>query len=436
MESTSERALIISSDGHAMPKMRDYRPYLAAHLRESFDEFCDFYEEFGRPPMDPAHLRGRLDPDVVDQWERDLWNTGRLEGCGDPVKRLREMEREGIAAEVLFPDFGMPFEAFGPPSQTMRQGTSGLKFTGWPTRTREQIDEGNKAHNRWLVDYVATAPERFCAMAVTTFNDVDAAIKELRWARENGLRGVLLPTFSTEVPLFHPEHEPIWSALEELEMPVNSHVAISSTQPRAGFQNIPDPRVAVPLSSKDMMAKCHDVLGHFIWSGILERHPNLRVAFTEQGSGWVINALQGMDYTWGGSYLRQDSHGVVPRKPSEYWERQCFLGSSLFSQAEMEARHQIGLDQMLLGMDYPHHEGTFAMGGTTEYLRATLGAAGVPADEAKLMLSGNAVARWGFHEAVLRPLADRIGPPVDLILTPPTEDLFPRGDVHKPLVIG
>jgi len=435
MDATGERALIISSDGHAMPKMRDYRPYLASHLQQPFDEFCDFYEEFGRPPMHPAHLRGRLDPEVVDQWERDLWDTGRLEGCGNPVKRLEEMEREGIVAEVLFPDFGMPFEAFGPPSQTMRQGSK-EKFTGWPVRTPEQINEGNKAHNRWLVDYVSTAPDRFCAMAVVTFDDVDAAMAEIRWARERGLKGVLLPTFSTAVPLFHERHEPIWSLLEELDMPINSHVAISSTQPRAGFQGIPDPRVAVPLSSKDMMAKCHDVLVHFIWSGILERHPNLKVVFTEQGSGWVITMLQGLDYSWGGSYLRSDSHTVVPLPPSEYWRRQCWLGSSLFSLAEMEARYEIGLDQMLLGMDYPHHEGTFAMAGTTEYIRATVGAAGVPVDEAKQLLGGNAVARWGFDEAKLRPLADSVGPSLDHLLTPPEEDLFPRGDVHKPLVVG
>ena len=100
MDATGERALIISSDGHAMPRMRDYRPYLTSRLQESFDEFCDFYEEFGRPPMDPAHLRGRLDPDVVDQWERDLWDTGRLDGCSDPVKRLQS------GAEVDHPIHG------------------------------------------------------------------------------------------------------------------------------------------------------------------------------------------------------------------------------------------------------------------------------------------------------------------------------------------
>jgi hypothetical protein len=89
---------------------------------------------------------------------------------------------------------------------------------------------------------------------------------------------------------------------------------------------------------------------------------------------------------------------------------------------------------MLLGMDYPHHEGTFAAGGTTEYLRATLGAAGVPPGEAKRLLAENAIERWGFDGDRLRELADRVGPGLELLLTPPETDLFPRGDVHKPLV--
>ena len=430
----AEKALIISSDGHAMPKMRQYRPYLPERLHARFDEFCDFYDLYGAPPMDPVHLRGRLDPDVVDQWVRDLYEPGRLEGCSDPVRRLAEMEREGIAAEILFPDFGMPFEAFGPPSQRMRQGSARNEVPRWPARSKEEIDVGNRAHNRWLVDYVSTAPERFCAMAVVSFDDVDAALAEIRWARDAGLKGVMLPTFSPEYPIFHERYEPIWSLLEELAMPLNCHVAISSTLPRTNYSGIPDPVLAVPLCSREMVFRCHEVLYHMIWSGILERHPGLGIAFTEQGSGWVIAALESMDYSYHGSYMRRDVHKLVTRPPSEYFTDHCWLGSSLFSKAEIEARHQIGLSAMLLGMDYPHHEGTFAAGGTTEYLRATLGAAAVPPDEAKQLLAGNAIARWGFDEQKLRPLADRIGPSLDHLLTPPETDLFPRGDVHKPLV--
>ena len=429
MDGSGRRALIVSSDGHAMPPMRDYREYMPAAMREEFDRFCVYNDEHGAAPMDPVHLRNRLDPDVVDEWERDMCEPGRLEGCGDPVKRLAEMEGEGIAAEVLFPDFGLPFQA-KPPTPTRRYDAG----PAWPARTPEQVAEGNRAHNRWLVDFCATAPERFAGMALLDFEDVEAALVEIQWAHDNGLKGVVIPMFSAEHPLFHERYEPIWSLLEDLEMPLNSHIALSATMPMVMYSGIPVPVLAQPLHTAEMMMRCHEVLSHLIWGGVLERHPKLRAAFTEQGSSWIIGFLAQADYTWEASFMRRDVLDVVRRRPSDYFRDQCWLGSSLFSLAEIEARHEIGLEQMCLGMDYPHHEGTFA-GGTVNYLQATLGAAGVPAHEAELLLAGNAIAKWGFDEPLLRLVADRIGPELDLLLTPPTEDLFPRGDVHKPLEV-
>jgi predicted TIM-barrel fold metal-dependent hydrolase len=171
-----------------------------------------------------------------------------------------------------------------------------------------------------------------------------------------------------------------------------------------------------------------------IWGGVFERHPNLELVMTEQGSGWIVGALENMDYSYEGSYLRRDVREVVCLKPSEYYRRQCHLGSSLFSKAEAEARHAIGVDKMMIGADYPHHEGTWGAGpGTLEWLRATVGAVGVPAVEARMMLGQNALELWNFDRVAVRARADLIGPKLQEVLTPPTQEWFPLGDVHKPL---
>jgi predicted TIM-barrel fold metal-dependent hydrolase len=426
MEQTVERVLIVSSDGHAMPqRVRDYREYLPSAFHERFDAYCAFAEAEGfKPPSDPGHLCNRLDAEWVEQWRRDLYEPGRLVGLWDPRRRLAELERDGISGEVLFHDFGLPFE--GPPPSRAYQGST------WPVPTYAESTEGRRAHNRWLADFVSVAPERFCPMASVLFDDVDAAVADIRWAHAAGMRGVTLPTFTSEHPLYHPRYELIWSLLEELDMPANSHVAISSTVTPLAFPS-PHPGTTIPLHGGEMRFRCNEILSHLVWGGVLERHPKLRVAFTEQGSAWIVGALESMDFTYDGSYLRRDVHQYLPMRPSEYFRRQCWLGSSIFSQAEVEARHAIGLEAMLLGMDFPHHEGTFAAGGTVEYLRATVGAAGVPADEARRLLGGNHIDRWGFDAGALREVADRVGPELDLLLTPPDEDLFPRGDVHKPM---
>ncbi|MGH8998801.1 MAG: amidohydrolase family protein [Acidimicrobiia bacterium] len=425
--SAGGQALVISSDGHAVARMADYRSYIPAKHHTEFDAFCEVHQREGARTIDPKSLLQRIDPEQVDQWIQTVIEPGRLAGQSDPELRLKELDHEGIAAEVLFPDFGLPYELH-PPLLAAILGYS---------RTPTQVEIANQAHNRWLADFCATAPERFAGMAVVSLVDVDATVEAIRWAREAGLRGVVLPAVDESVPFFHTRYEPIWSVLEELEMPVNSHTAISSiTQHMATgtLKAVPHPACALPIMTAQAFFFTQQILTHLIWGGVLERHRNLQVALTEQGSGWVIGALKGMDYSWENSYLRRDVREVVPRKPSEYFARQVHMGSSLFSLAEAQARHEIGVDKICIGMDYPHHEGMWGAGpGTVHWLRATLGAAGVPADEARRMLGENAARLWGLDMEALRPVADRIGPSLEEVLTPPTEAHFPRGDVNKPL---
>jgi predicted TIM-barrel fold metal-dependent hydrolase len=417
---------LISTDGHATARMDDYKPYMDPAFREEFDAFCDVYRELGTRNFDPPSMRFRLDPEVVDRWIGEVIEPGRLDGNWNPERRLAELESEGVAAEVLIPDFGLPFELYNPALAVAK---------GYPRRDQAHVDVGNWAYNRWLVDFCQTAPERFAGMASISFADVDAAIAELRWVKDAGLAGVMIPMFDESAPLYGAEFDPIWSTIEELGLVANSHIAIGSTSTRAWEAPVPAPPNAacgIILQRGAAEFYAHQILDHLIWGGLLERHPALQVVFTELGSGWIPSKLMAMDYSYDGSYLRRDIRDVIKRPPSEYFQRQCYIGSSLLSYAEVANRHYIGVDKMMVGVDYPHHEGTWN-GGNINYLRATFGEAHVPEDEARRMLGETAATVFGFDLDKLAPTADRIGlQPAD-ILTPPTEDLFPRGDVHKPL---
>jgi predicted TIM-barrel fold metal-dependent hydrolase len=426
-DNAAGRALIVSSDGHATARMRDYRPYIDPGMRAEFDEFCTAFDEVGMTTVNPKSLANRIDPELVQLWVDDVLEAGRTEGQHDPAKRLGELEREGIAGEVLFPDFGLPWELH-PPLVAAIVGYA---------RTPAQVEAANRAYNRWLADFCSTAPERFAGMAVLSFADPAATVAEIRAASANGLKGIVLPAMNENTPLFDKRFEPVWSVLEELQMPVCSHTAISSITDHLApgtLQAVPHPACALPIMTAQAYFFTQQILTHMIWGGVLERHPGLHLVLTEQGTGWVVSALRGMDYSWERSYLRRDVREVVKHTPSFYYQRQVHMGSSLFSRAEAEAREAIGVGKILIGADYPHHEGTWGAGpGTTDYLRATLGAAGVPPADARRMLGGNAIEVFGFDRAELRKVADEIGTELELILTPPTEDLFPRGDVHKPL---
>jgi predicted TIM-barrel fold metal-dependent hydrolase len=417
--------MVISSDGHATAQMEDYRGYLDPEFRDEFDEFVVEYKEKGSRNFDPPALRQRLDPDLVATWKQNMVDQGRLEGSSDALARLKELDREQIAAEVLFPDFGLPFELYSP-------GLAASK--GFPPPDQAHVRAAKRAHNRWIADFCCVAPERFAGMAVVDWTDVEDAVDEIDRAKNAGLRGIVLPFFDPAVPLYHPRYDRIWSTLEDLEMVVNSHQALSGTSDVPAYTNgVRHPASAIRLSAGWLLFIVHDLLPQIIWGGVLERYPKLKFVVTESGSSWVVSVLADMDFAYEGSYLRSDIREALPMRPSEYFERQCYLGSSIFSRAEVEARHEIGINKMMLGQDYPHHEGTFNS-GTANYLRATLGAAAVPEGEAKMMLGETAAAVFGFDPLALAPISARLDLDTGDVLRAPEEDLFPLGDVKKPFV--
>jgi hypothetical protein len=166
-----QRLMVISSDGHATARMGDYESYLDPGFREEFRAFCVTYRERGSHTFEERALSQRLDPYLVDEWRETVIDAGRLEGNFDPEARVRELDTEGIAAEVLFPDFGLPFELYSPLLAAQ---------LGEPMRDEAHVVAGNDAYNRWLVDFTSDHRERFATMASISFTDPERAGQDIR----------------------------------------------------------------------------------------------------------------------------------------------------------------------------------------------------------------------------------------------------------------
>ena len=429
--------MLISSDGHAVAPMEEYRPYLERKYLNDFDEFLTEWDRLDGGAYRNHELKAletRLDPEYLAEWSQVMVETGRIDNFGDPHKRLKEMDREGVTAEVLFSDFGLPFETFS----ALTNSSLSYVENG---RYQEYKSAGRRAFNRWLADFILVAPERWAGFASISWRQApDDIIAEVRQANAAGLKGLTLPVFAREMPLYHPDFEPVWHVIEDLGMVVNTHSGISATSgfavddPTFRHVTAPHPAIVMRLLIPEIVFYTQNVLSHLIWGGVLDRHPELKVVLTEQGSYWVVPALKAMDYTYDQSYYRTDYKHVIRSKPSEYFARQCFLGSSIFTQAEIGARHEIGIDKMMIGCDMPHHEGTL-IETTRHYLRATLGAENVPVDEARRLLGQTAGEVFGFDVKALEPIASRLNVRPEDVLTPPETDLFARGDAHKPLLL-
>jgi predicted TIM-barrel fold metal-dependent hydrolase len=383
-----ERFTVISADCHGGGAIDDYRPYLPSTLHDQFDRWRSAF----RNPYDD--LEG---DDAGRNWDSD--------------RRLAELEADGVVAEVIFPNTIPPFF---PQASLVHQPPPA------DAGDLEQRWEGLRAHNRWLADFCAMAPGRRAGIAQVLLHDVDAAVAEVRWAHGAGLTGGVLlpgaPPGSGLEPLYSPVYEPLWSVCEELGMPVNHHTGSASPD----YGDYPEAKVMFLVEATWW---AHRALWQLIYAGVMERHPALQFVFTEQGTAWLPEQLATLDHykarmsdaagsqeqAWGAKVMSK-----LSLTPSEYWQRQCHVGSSFIRRHEVGLRGVVGVDHIMWGSDFPHREGCWPY--SHEHLR--LAFADVDPAEVALMVGGNAARLYGFDLDALAPVAGRVGPEVSSVAEP------------------
>ena len=392
------RYLVITADAHAGLPLPQYREWVEPRYRQAFD---DKLEE------DLAFRNWERDTFLDEAFEQN-WKQGRvpegIRGAWDSAERNRQLDADGVAGEVIFPD-GVT-ELNTPPFQ------AGFTLPVGPGIDPELQWAGARAHNRWVAAFCAESPERRAGLAlVPLLYDIDAAVTEIRRAREEGLRGIVIPAiFQGYEPYHHPRYEPIWEACAETGMVIHTH---GGAAPDYGAF---DDEGTMGIYMTEFAWWAWRPVWFLIWGGVFERHPGLKFTVTELGAIWAPLIKSVMDHRFEKNHITAklgDYSGRLTMKPSEYFDRNVFIGSSFAPRSDVEARHAIGIGNIMWGSDFPHPEGLWPQ--TAEFLRQSFH--DVPEAERVAMLGGNALSVYGFDEASLRPLADRIGPrPEDLAL--------------------
>ena len=390
---TGERYAIVSADGHAGADVDQYKPYLAETWHDEFDAWAATYEH----PF--ADL---LEATAYRNWDSD--------------RRLEEMDADGVVAEVLFPNSVPPFFE-----------ESNLVATPPTDEDYERRWAGLQAHNRWMSDFCAATPGRRAGVLQIFVNRIDDAVAEIRWAKEHYsmLAGVMLPSIppnSHLPPLWEDHYDGLWEVCQELDVPI--HIHGGSGQPEYGEH--PTARVMMLV---ELPWFAHRPIWHLIFGGVVEKYPGLRFVLTEQGVAWLPRGLETLDWF----YRRMTLPGAaeasffgaavadVKMPPSQYFSRNFFCGASFIRPTEAALRHEIGIDRLMWGSDYPHWEGSYPY--TTEALRVAL--EGVPEAEVRAIVETNPANFYGFDLAALRPVADEIGPTVEEIATPLAPEDYP-----------
>jgi hypothetical protein len=189
-------------------------------------------------------------------------------------------------------------------------------------------------------------------------NDVDEAVKEIRWAAGAGLEGGLLlpgtPPGSGLPELYSSTYDPIWVVGAELGVPVNHHAG--SASPPLG-----DEPAARAVFMVETTWFSHRALWHLVFGGAFRRHPELRLVLTEQGSGWIPGRARPaglLPRTAGGRATRSSTAeskfgaglaASMGKGPSRVWRAHCWVGASFMRPHEVPLRDRIGLDRIMWG---------------------------------------------------------------------------------------
>jgi uncharacterized protein len=236
--------------------------------------------------------------DRLQEVYRDHGGRGWTADC-----QLEAIDTEGIDVAVLFP-------------------TRGLSVLTLPNIEPRFAAAIARAYNDWMFDFCRMDPKRLIGAGMLSVHDIQDAIEEARRAKEElGFRAVFLRSnIVNGKNWYDPAYEPLWDALEALDLPLGFHEATGSRSRQTGDSF--DPNFAIKIVYAQPFEQMLG-LGAFICGGVLERHPRLKVAILEANCSWVPWLLWRMDE----SYERQGDIFMrdLKMEPSKYFERQCVV---------------------------------------------------------------------------------------------------------------
>ncbi len=367
-----------------------------AHVAENEDLRARMPGDLGmKMPLLIPGKNGDLDSEINGKHiNRSSWKTlserdRELEFRNDPSlgtdleRRKRDMAREGVDAQVIFPNVGLN--------------------CGGSDKSGEYSKLFARAYNEYVQDVFSAESRRFKPAAMLPTDNIEDTVAEARTCIDEGFATVFLPCVVPWQPYRLPVWEPLWSLMEEARLPVTFHVFSGNLSQGGEFADagqMSEERLARTIEhGRDKLNHSEHldtVIGmaagmapilELTSSGTLERHPDFRFVITESECGWLAWALQAMDQMQRRRHLyRKD----LPLKASEYFLRQGYV-TITDDPVALNNIEFTGSDRFLWGNDYPHDEGTWPESQSSiDLIREKLGA------DADKTLYGNAADLYGF----------------------------------------
>jgi predicted TIM-barrel fold metal-dependent hydrolase len=256
-------------------------------------------------------------------------------GCYDAAERVKDMNAGGVLATMNFPSF------------------PGFAARLFATEDADFSLALVQAYNDWHIDeWCGSHPGRFIPMAIPAIWDPQLCAAEVRRVSKKGVHSLTFTENPSTLgyPSFHDLEywKPLWEALVDTETVMNVHIGSSGklaiTAPDAPMD------VLITLQPMNIVQAAADLL----WSAPIKAYPDLKIALSEGGTGWIPYFLDRVDRTYDmhSTWTQQDFGGKLPSEVFREHFMTCFIADPI----GIKLRHEIGIDNICWEMDYPHSD--------------------------------------------------------------------------------
>ncbi len=327
---------IISADSHITEPPNTYVDYIDPKFKERAPRMVrderkgDLFviEGLSRPiPMGLVAAAGKPAEELTafgvkfEEMHRGGW---------DPNARLAEQDRDGVAAEIIYPTVGM------------------LLCNHKDYDYKKACFD---AYNRWVAEYCSAHLDRLIGVGQTAMRSVEEGIEDLRQIKALGLKGVMMSGNPQVEDYDSPIYDPFWEAAIDLELPLSFHI-LTSRDDNIGRAR--GPRLNSFLS---IIRGNQDIIGMLILSGVFERHPRLKIACVEADAGWVPHYMYRMDHAY-------DRHrywlkaGTITKMPSDYFRENIYL-TFQDDWVAFQMKDMCNIRRLMWANDFPHSDSTW-----------------------------------------------------------------------------
>ena len=253
-------------------------------------------------------------------------------GGWDPDARLADQDRDGVSAEVIYPTVGMLL---------------------CNHRDYDYKKACFDAYNEWIAEYCAAHPDRLIGTGQTAMRSVDEGIADVRKMKALGLRGVMMPGNPQVADYDDPIYDPFWQATLDMQMPLSFHILTSRSDVVGAAPR--GPKINGFLS---IIRGNQDIMGTFIFGGVFERNPKLKIVCVEADAGWVPHYMYRMDHAYDRHRYWLKPGQALSKKPSEYFSEHIYT-TFQDDWVAFRMKDLCNPRRLMWANDFPHSDSTW-----------------------------------------------------------------------------